>query len=85
VVCVAAVWLSRCCLDDRKWCAGRADGDAGVAGVGEELTPFGLGAFLAAHHGEHVDYISAVVDAPEAVLTVMGCIVAYESAIEHES
>jgi hypothetical protein len=34
--------------------AGRADGDVGVAGIGEDLPPFGLGAFLAAHHGEHV-------------------------------
>src|SRR5258707_343114 len=48
------VWRSlRCCLDDCKWCAGRAYLDAGEARGGEEFTPFGFGAFLAAHHGEH--------------------------------
>jgi aminoglycoside phosphotransferase (APT) family kinase protein len=49
------VWRSlRCCLDDCKWCAGRAYLDAGESRSCEEFTPFGFGAFLAAHHGEHV-------------------------------
>src|SRR6266851_6190612 len=48
------VWRSlRCCLDDCKWCAGRAYLDAGEARGCEEFTPFGFGAFLSAHHGEH--------------------------------